>query len=170
MKILKLAIISVVGLFLLVTVFSLLLPSNVIISRAIDINAPLDSVYPLVSDLSYWPAWMENYASSKTELSSASSKGKGAALKMGEVKVIINESDPKKISATWQSGESRPLPGEFNFIGTDTSGHLTVQWQFNQKVKWYPWEKFASIVSDKALGPFMEKSLDNLKNLAERRQ
>ena len=166
MKIIKLAFISCIGLFLLVTAFSLLLPSNVIISRAIDINAPLDSVFPMVNDLSHWSAWMDNYDPSKTTISSIK-QGKGASIQMDKVKVMINESGAKKILATWQSGDSRPLPGEFNFITGDSTGHLTVQWQFNQKIKWYPWEKFASIVSDKALGPYMEKSLDNLKNLVE---
>ena len=88
---------------------------------------------------------------------------------MDKVRVNIDASGPEKISATWQSGDSRPLPGEFNFIGGDSARHITVQWQFDQKVKWYPWEKFASIVSDKALGPYMEKSLDNLKSVVENR-
>lgn len=168
MKILKLAVISVVGLFLLVTAFSLLLPSNVIISRAIDINAPIDSVYANVNDLSRWPAWMDNFDTSTMSLSPVH-QGKGAYIKMDKVKVLIGNTENKKITATWQSGENRPLPGEFNFFANDSSGHLTVQWQFNQAVKWYPWEKFASIVSDKALGPYMEKSLDNLKLISESR-
>jgi hypothetical protein len=34
-------------------------------------------------------------------------------------------------------------------------------------LKWYPWEKFASIIFDRQLGPYMERSLGNLKKLAE---
>ncbi len=166
MKIIKLAAISIVGFFLLLTAFSLLLPSKVIISRAIDINAPLDTVYNMVNDLSKWQLWMDNYDSTPATLSPITS-GTNASIKMGLVKVVINKAKPKQIEATWQSGENTPLPGSFNFISNDNFGHITLQWQFIQKVKWYPWEKFATIVSDNALGPYMEKSLDNLKKQVE---
>ena len=35
-------------------------------------------------------------------------------------------------------------------------------------VKWYPWEKLASMFYDKQLGPMMEKSLVNLRNELEK--
>jgi hypothetical protein len=44
----------------------------------------------------------------------------------------------------------------------------TVQWYFDFVFRWYPWEKFSSIVYDKQLGPAMEKSLNNLKDLIEK--
>jgi hypothetical protein len=43
-----------------------------------------------------------------------------------------------------------------------------VQWYFDFVFRWYPWEKFSSIVYDKQLGPAMEKSLNNLKDLIEK--
>jgi len=43
-----------------------------------------------------------------------------------------------------------------------------VQWQFEQKLKWYPWEKFASLMSDKIMGPMMEANLDELRKLVEK--
>jgi hypothetical protein len=43
-----------------------------------------------------------------------------------------------------------------------------LQWYFDIKLRWYPWEKFGSIVFDKQLGPPMEKSLGNLKKLLEK--
>ncbi len=168
MKILKLVIISVVFLSLLITAFSLLLPSRIIISRAVDINSPIDSVYVLVNDLKNWKEWMDNFNEPNTEISQVS-KGKGAFINTGNVKVVIVNSIPTKVSAKWQTGKNTPLPGEFNFISNDSFGHTTVQWQFVHQVKWYPWQKFASIVSDKVIGPYMEKSLDNLKVLAENR-
>jgi len=43
-----------------------------------------------------------------------------------------------------------------------------VQWQFEQNVKWYPWEKFGSMMNDKILGTMMERNLGNLRKLIER--
>lgn len=166
MRLIKLGFISVVVLFGLITAMSLLLPSQIIISRAIDINRPLDTVYEAVTNLSKWKGWMDNYEADSTTISFPS-KGPASFIKMGKVRVDITALDSTKMEANWQSADSRPLPGSFNFITSADQQMVTVQWQFVQKVKWYPWEKFASITSDKVLGPYMEKSLDNLKKLME---
>lgn len=166
MRLIKLGILSVIVLFGLITAISMLLPSQVIISRAIDINKPLDSVYAAVINLSNWKDWMDNYDADSTIIS-LPAKGKRSFIKMGKVKVDITALDSTKMEASWRSGENRPLPGSFNFVPSADHQMVTVQWQFIQKVKWYPWEKFASITSDKVLGPYMEKSLDNLKKLLE---
>lgn len=166
MRLIKLSVISVVVLFGLITAMSMLLPSQVVISRAIDINKPLDSVYNTVTDLTKWKGWMDNYEADSTIIS-VPAIGKGSFIKMGKVKVDITALDSTKMEASWRNGENRPLPGSFNFLPSTDHQMVTVQWQFTQKVKWYPWEKFASITSDKVLGPYMEKSLDNLKKLLE---
>ncbi len=80
MKIVKLGIISVVGLFLLMTAMAALLPSQVIISRVIDINRPLDSVYGIVNNLHSWPTWVETIDSAQYDLTSKTS-GPGASTK-----------------------------------------------------------------------------------------
>jgi hypothetical protein len=51
-----------------------------------------------------------------------------------------------------------------------SNGYTVVQWYFEFKVKWYPWEKFASILFDRQVGPTMERSLDKMKTLVETQQ
>ncbi|MCY7421616.1 MAG: hypothetical protein LH478_07715 [Chitinophagaceae bacterium] len=169
MRVIKLGILSVVVLFGLITAMSMLLPSQVIISRAIDISKPMDSVYQAVANLTRWQGWMDNYDAATTSFSTPS-KGKGAYIKMGKVRVDITAIEPNKMDGIWKSADNRPLAGSFNFVSSNNRQTVTVQWQFIQKVQWYPWEKFASITSDKVLGPYMEKSLDNLKKLLEDNQ
>ncbi len=94
--------------------------------------------------------------------------GKVAQLKMSTTTVTIIEANPRNIKTIWQTGKAGLLPAVFDIIYHDSSSITTLHWQFNQKIKWYPWEKFAAIASDKALGPLMERSLDNLKKLMER--
>ncbi len=74
---------------------------------------------------------------------------------------------PDKIETLWSTG-SKSLKGEFNIIKQQNSSIITVQWHFMQHLNWYPWEKFASIVSDKVMSPVMERSLDNFKNVVEK--
>lgn len=167
MRFVKLGLISIVFFFLLLTAFSLLLPSQTNISRAIDINAPADTMYDYVNNIAKWKSWYADYDSSKVSLSSQTA-GKGASLTINKTTVTLREALPGKIKAVWQTGKSNLVEGEFNFIAKDSASSMTLQWNFIQKVKWYPWEKFASIVSHKTIGPFMEKSLENLKKEAEK--
>lgn len=167
MRFVKLGLISIVFFFFLLTAFSLLLPSVTNISRAIDINAPADTVYSYINNILKWKSWYANYDSSKVSLSSAT-VGRSASLTMDKTTVTIKEALPGKIKAVWQTGKNNPVEGEFNFITRDSASFMTLQWNFTQKVKWYPWQKFASIVSPKTIGPFMEKSLENLKKEAEK--
>lgn len=166
MRIVKLGLISFVFFFLLLTGISLLLPSQTNISRAIDINAPADSVYANINNLQKWKYWYADYDSAKTAISAA--PGGNTVLTVNNTTITIRKALPGKIQAVWQTGKSNPLAGEFNFIKNNDGATVTVQWNFIQKVKWYPWQKFASIVSNKVIGPFMEKSLDNLKREAEK--
>lgn len=167
MRFIKLGLISIVFFFLLLTAFSLLLPSQTNISRAIDINASADQVYNYVNDISKWKTWYADYDSSKASFYSKTI-GKGASLTMYKTTVTLRETLPGKIKVVWQTGENKPVEGEFNFFAKDSGAPTTLQWNVIQKVKWYPWEKFASIVSHKTIGPFMEKSLENLKKEVEK--
>lgn len=166
MRFAKLGLISIVFFCLLLTAFSLLLPSQTNISRAIDINAPADSVFTFVNDIKKWKNWYANYDSSQASLSSAT-VGKGASFTMNKTTVTIKNASSHKIKAVWQTGNNM-VEGEFNFFPKASASSMTLQWNFIQKVKWYPWQKLALIVSNKTIGPFMEKSLENLKKEAEK--
>ena len=167
MRVIKLAIISAVILFLVITGISLLLPSQMIISRAIDINAPVDSVYANVADLANWQKWYGGTDTSKALLS-ALTYGEGASMRIDNTTIVIREASRRKINTFWIRGvNNKMLPGDFTFITGNEASHVTLQWQFVLFVNWYPWEKFASIVSNRTIGSFMERSLDKLKEVTE---
>ncbi len=169
MRLIKLGVISAVVLFLVVTGISLLLPSSIIISRAVDIQADLSVAYPKVADLSNWKQWYL-YSDTTAFNLSANTTGKGAVLTINKSMITLGDVTDKKVKAYWSIDADHQIPGEFNFITSDAkdASHITIQWQVVHKVKWYPWEKFASIVADKSIGSFMEKSLDKLKEVSEK--
>jgi hypothetical protein len=47
------------------------------------------------------------------------------------------------------------------------SDSLTVQWYMDTQLRWYPWEKFASLLFDKSHGATMEQGLGKLKKVLQ---
>lgn len=137
--------ISFIVFFVLVTLMSLLFPSHVRISRAININAPQSSIIPLLSDTSRWKEWMD--------------------IQTGSIEVVPATADTGAIATEWRYG-GRNITSAFATI--ESAGVTVVQWYFDFRLKWYPWEKFGSITFDKQFGTPMEKSLNNLKKLIEK--
>ena len=162
MRFLKLGIISAVALFLVILLISLLLPSHIRVSRAIDINARPGKIYPLLADMQQWGKWNEYIRAYHNKVAGSD------MLKSDETAVFITGRQDSLVTTDWQQPSGNKFGSGFAlFSNAGDQGHTTVQWYFDFHVKWYPWEKFQSIVYDQQLGPVMEKSLDELKKLAE---
>ncbi|HKP32694.1 MAG TPA: hypothetical protein VJT83_08200 [Chitinophagaceae bacterium] len=147
MRILKLVFISVIVLSLIVTALSALIPSHVRISRAIDIRSSV-SPAKYVSDISAWKQWNKFVQHNDTTLT---------------IEIIRATND--SIFTTWKQGSGRKFESSFVFL--KGQNYTTVQWFFDFHLKWYPWEKFQSIIYDKQMGPEMESSLTGLKRIVE---
>lgn len=162
MRAVKLFVISIIVLLLLLVAFSSLLPSAVRISRAVDITVANEKLRATLIDLEQWEQWNEFIkvlTHKKVERKRISSK---------QLMVIITESNASTVSTRWVQQNGKSFPAVFNVINHDSV--TTLQWYFDFTFKWYPWEKFSSIIYDKQLGPQMEQSLLNLKQLLEEAQ
>ena len=164
MRIIKLGIISSIFFFLLITGFSLFIPSHIRISKAIDINAAKDSVMNQISDVTNWKKWYPGADSMKLLLVDGKVKG----IETHSVQNIritgINDSTVLAVSSGINS-----KGGEvgWNFYPVNNNS-VTVQWYMDFHLKWYPWEKFSSLMLENRYGPVMEKGLANLKSLLEK--
>ncbi len=165
MRLIKLGLISFVVLGLLITIISLLMPSTIFVSRSININAPKDSVYAHIYDLKLWKDWCANMEGASV-VYPGNTTGLHAAVKVDKTTITIDSLSLKNIYTTWQTPSSQ-LTGSFSFLPNSNPSVTSLQWQFVNHVSWYPWEKFAAIFSDKAIGGFMEKSLDKIKLVME---
>lgn len=138
----KLAIISFIVFFIFLYLMSLLIPSQVRISRAVNIESSAKNIIPMIADTSNWKRWV--------------------AMNTSQIDIKIISSDPEKIVTEWHY-RGRTIQSVFNII---PSGDVSVvQWYFDFHLKWYPWEKFGSITFEKQFGIPMETSLNNLKKL-----
>jgi carbon monoxide dehydrogenase subunit G len=162
MKLARLALFSILSLFIIASLIGILLPSNVLVSRAVNITASKDSILPYLNDIEQWKLWMEGMQQATVTIHSA------VNAELGGTSVVITGLSDSTIVSSWTNQNGNLQTSTIHLIG-DTSQKITVvQWQFEQKVKWYPWERLGSMMNDKILGTMMEKNLNNLKALVEK--
>jgi hypothetical protein len=143
--------------------FSLLMPSTVLVSRAIDINAPLDSIRYRVADLNQWLHWVKGMESPSVKIISSKEA------KLGASQVVIQSVTDSTVLMDWVTNTNMQK-SMIRLISHPNSRVSTIQWQFVQELRWYPWEKLGSFMNDKILGPMMEQNLLNLKQLVEQQK
>jgi hypothetical protein len=140
---------------------SLLIPAHVRISRAINISAPKDSIAFYLSDLRQWQPW--------NALTNAPPRTNSRYSKDGFIsdglQIQLLHASMDTITTAWRLETGREIGSGFTLHTVDNT--TVVQWYFDFWLKWYPWEKFGSIIFDKQLGPPMEQSLAELKKKLE---
>lgn len=165
MKIFRLLFFSALFLFLLVTGISLFIPSDIRISKAINIAAPADSVFKQVNEPAKWKNWFPGLESSTLFYETGVVKG-----------VMISDSSKQYIRITEQKKDEvvtelvsgpRQIISGWKLIRYTHSDSTTLQWYMDFKLRWYPWEKFSSLLLEKSYGLRMEQGLNNIKKLAE---
>ena len=158
MRLIKLGVISLIVFGIIIFIFSLFIPSHVRISRAVNIAIPKNKVSVYVADIRNWQNWNEivNIQDSNSgKFDKTSYTGK-------KLKVNLLSVTDDSIRTSWKHGDSDSIISGFNLLQS-LSDTTVAQWYFDFQLKWYPWEKFGSIIFDQQLGPSMEKSLNNLK-------
>ena len=161
MRIIKLGIISIIVFFLLFTVISFFFPSHVRISKAIDIQTGKDSLMMQIADATKWRNW---YPGADT-LPVLFIGGKVKGIETGNrQRLIIKEINDSAVLTTHSTrGESG-----WNIFPGHSPNQFTVQWYMDFHLRWYPWEKFSSLLLEKRFGPMMEQGLERLKALLEK--
>ena len=153
MRLIKLALISFVVFFGIITVMSLAIPSQIRISKAINVKAGTNEIFPLIKDQQTWPQWHP-------------------AFKEGNINQLLQENkitltplvaNDTLVTVQWQQEGNRPVINGWHmheFAGADSS---TLQWYMDFNLPWYPWHKFGSLFYEKTYGVMMEEGLQNLK-------
>ena len=163
MKLIKLGLFSVVALFTIASLIGILLPSTVLVSRAVNITAPKDSIVNYINNIEEWKAWMHGMQQSSVQISSPTHAD------FGGTKITITLVSDSTVVSSWTTQNGGLQTSTIRMIGNDLEKITIVQWQFEQKIKWYPWERLGSMMNDKILGTMMEKNLNNLKSLVEKK-
>lgn len=169
MRVIKFLFISVIVLFCVLTALSLLFPSRLRVSRAINMASPREKIYAAAGDLQHWEEW--NAFIRNTPLAgkafSTPSSGKGAWLHSDQLSLTIISTAPDSVTLDWRLSNGKYFQGGYNILQT-SGDSITVQSWFDFHFRWYPWEKLGILVYDKKFGPLMEQSLAELKRYVEK--
>lgn len=165
MRLVKLAIISIIVFSLLITGISLFFPSHVRISKAIDIMASKDSLMSQIAEVTNWKKWYPGADTSAYFVVAGKIKGIATGNKQALKIKEVNDSAvlTMNVGPNSKKGESG-----WNIFPGRIPNSFTVQWYMDFHLLWYPWEKFSSLLLEKRYGPMMEQGLDQLKKLLEK--
>jgi hypothetical protein len=164
-KIFRLLFFSVLFLFLLVTGISLFIPSHIRISKAINIAASADTVLSQINEPVKWKNWFPGLESST--LFYEAGVVKGVIISDSSQQYIrITEKKKDEVITELRSGSKKIISG-WKVISYAQPGSTTLQWYMDFKLRWYPWEKFSSLLFEKSYGLKMEQGLNNIKKLVE---
>jgi hypothetical protein len=156
MRVIKLALISLVTFFGIITTMSLLIPSQVRISRAINI-ASADRVLFLVATHNQWPRWHPLFQASDAA---------GLPQKDNFTLNTIEASD-STVRVDWMQPGKTTIINGWQLHQAGSSDSVTLQWYMDFKLKWYPWQKFSSLFYEKTYGTLMEQGLQNIKSIMQ---
>ena len=120
-----------------------------------------------ISDLQTWKSWNELVYSPDTtsQQSIHPDSIRAEYMRVDDNEITLSIASRDRVNLLFTRGD-RKFTGQFIL---DTSNRpLVVILTLNFKVKWYPWEKLASMFYDKQLGPLMEKSLVQLRDEVEK--
>ena len=168
-RIIRLVVISFVFFFLLATAFSLMIPSHVRISKAINIKGDKDSIMARISHAERWREWYPGMDS--VQLFYEEGKIKGVVINQKDASkpayMIITKTEADEVDAQFNGRKLKPVMNVWKTIKYPTTDSITVQWYMDFHLRWYPWEKFASLLLEKSYAPVMENGLKNLKKEVE---
>lgn len=172
MRLFKGFFIVLAGLFIFITILSLFIPSKLMVTRAVVINAGADKVLSEISNLQNWKHWQPVFISdsSKIKFNVTSngisnscewdSKGKKNTMLLTGIK------DHVVTAVLSRAGENNVL-NTIRILPLTDSNQVQAEWNVLIQLKWYPWEKFYGIFIEKVSGQGYEDALNSLKNYAE---
>lgn len=166
MRFIRLLFLSLLALFLLITGISLFIPPHVRISKAVNMKADTTAIRQQLDDPARWKTWYPGLDSAGLLYE----KGivRGVVLNgRSNTAVVITGKTENEIVTEFTGYKMKRIVSGWKMIGHPGSDSLTVQWYMDFYLRWYPWEKFASLLLEKSYGPKMEQGLFNLKRQVE---
>jgi hypothetical protein len=165
MGVIRLGFISIIVFAFIITGISLFFPSHIRISKAVDISANKDSVMNQISNAANWKKWYPGADTASFYIVADKVKG----ISTGDKQVLkITEVNDSTVLAVNAGPNAKRGESGWNIFNGGAPNTVTVQWFMDFHLRWYPWEKFSSLLLEKRYGPMMEQGLDKLKILLQK--
>jgi hypothetical protein len=160
----KLIIASIVVLSVVVFFLFALFPSDISVSRIININQNEETIHKTIADLQTWKNWNVMIDLPPKTNGSSVFVTDSVRLVSRNVTVCLLKITGDTIFTKWQNGAKFFFS---EFVLSKINNQVVVEWTMHFHLHWYPWEKLAGMFYDKELGPQMEQSLLNLQKISE---
>lgn len=150
---------------LIVTLFSLIIPSRVVISRSKEIEGSSDSVMATIKNLNTWQNWFPAIAANKEKLTSIGNTESTITWMYNgrPLKIEVKESQPNAIKFSYEDSNNPEVENIISCFPVENKPNTSnVEWTAVTKLKWYPWEKFSGLFFEKVTGPGYEYGLAEL--------
>ncbi|HEX7027983.1 MAG TPA: SRPBCC family protein, partial [Gammaproteobacteria bacterium] len=177
MNILKKILLFAVGLLALLAVIGLLLPAQSRISRSVLIDAPAETVFPLVNnfrEFNRWSPWAERDPETQYRFEGPES-GVGAKLywdseqlRAGSQEIVESEPD-KRVATVLNFGDEGGEQGSAQaaFVLEPRGRGVNVTWTFEAEHGRNPLNRYMGVMMNAWVAADYEDGLANLKALAE---
>jgi hypothetical protein len=172
MKLIKAGLIGILGLSILVTLISFLIPSEVHGRRGVVVKADSEKIRNQVAVFFNWKNWYPEFKENADKLTYANVstgqdpvcnltvKGRSTDYKMVKNNELL-------VTVIQQKKGQNDIENIFTFSKDSATGGTYVDWKFISTTKWYPWEKFAAMFTESMTAPVYELALENLKQYVE---
>lgn len=172
MRMFKGVLVVFAGLFLLITLISLLIPSRIVVTKSTTVQADPMKLFNEISDLKNWNHWHPVFKNDSTAMHFSSvTNGVNSFAEWNaqgkKNKLIITELKFPFVKIALQRAGENNIENILSFLPVHEQGNLQVQWMSVTKLNWYPWEKFGGIFIEKMSGGGYESALSSLKDYIE---
>jgi len=162
MRFIKLILISAFVFFAMACIVAFFIPSRIRVFRMTGLANGRDSVLNQVRDLSQWKKWypgFENIVLTEELVRD----GRVVKATANGIRLAVNESTDSSVVVSMQKGSSPVISG-WQINKDERNDSLALQGYMDFELKWYPWEKFSSLMLDKSYGDLISRGLQDLKN------
>jgi len=174
MRLLKTFLAGVTGLFIFITLFSLLIPFHVRVSRVVLINnTSSGEVFRQIANFENWKNWHPVFTIDSASLYRYSNliagKDSGFRIVHRDKVVLIKllSADSTAVKFLSQADGENDIENDILVSPLVSYQSVSVEWRSVTRLHWYPWEKFYGIFIDKLTGPGYEDALNGLKDFIE---
>jgi hypothetical protein len=174
MRLIKAFLVGAIGLFVIITLFSLLIPSRVMVSRAVLVNnSSQGQVFQQIARIENWKNWHPIFKLDSASLvRNAAPDGRIDAnytiLQRGkEISIQLISADTNSVKFQLLASGENDIENDIVLSSLPGQHAVQVEWRAITKLHWYPWEKFYGIFIDQLTGPGYDAALTGLKEYME---
>ncbi len=173
MRFVKAFLAGATGLFIIITLISLLIPARVQVVRTVIINNVAPAiVLQQVADVNNWKNWHPVFtldsAVVKPSVAVGALKKYTILHRQKESTIILQNADSSSIDFLLQAAGENDMSNQVTAIALPNQAGAQVSWKAVTQLHWYPWDKFYAIFIDKLTGPGYDQALNGLKEFLEK--